>query len=140
MWSTCGEGSQADVAAANGGTDAGWILLDDLLTDPGVALGEYRIPACEAGVNLLEGSSVEGASTDDPAYSLAAGLLTAELNLSVGAETCPAVEEAVVAGHVILASLGFDGEGRYLAEPGVAASAGSVIELLGAYNAGELCR
>lgn len=39
VWNSCAEGNKADVAAANGGRAAGWIILDDLLADPGIQLG-----------------------------------------------------------------------------------------------------
>jgi hypothetical protein len=78
----------------------------------------------------------------DSIYRLAATLLTAELNLSAGAETCPAAEEAVLGGHHILANAGFDGgghTGESLSEE-VAAAVPRTVALLRAYNRGELCR
>jgi hypothetical protein len=40
-------------------------------------------------------------------------LLTAQLNLAVGAEYCPAVDEAVRAAQLLLVSRDFDGTGSY---------------------------
>jgi hypothetical protein len=53
MWSTCGDNSQADLAAANRGREAGWYLVDDFLENPGIAVGEYSLTSCDAVVDLL---------------------------------------------------------------------------------------
>jgi hypothetical protein len=142
LWNACAEGNKADVARANGGRAAGWVLLDDLLADPGIQLGDYPVTTCEEGVVLLQRRNSAGEETGDPIYGLAAALLAAELNLNVGAETCPSAEEALLGGHLVLASTGFDGTGEY-----PAATSGELsdlipklVELLTAYNIGELCR
>lgn len=141
VWSTCGEGSQAETAIANGGRAKGWILVDDLLADPGVELGRVRLRTCEEAVSLLDGRTLRGASTTDLAYRLATETLTAELNLSAGAESCTAAEGAVRVARLLLSSMGFTGLGAYF--PGEERKRGrtdEAIELLGAYNAGTLCR
>jgi hypothetical protein len=43
---SCAEDNRADVAAANGGREAGWIILDDLLQDPGILLGGLSVETC----------------------------------------------------------------------------------------------
>ena len=139
-WSSCGPDSQAEVAAANGGREAGWIILDDLLADPGIQIGDYRLPACEQGVALLQGRTAAGAETNDPVYALARQLLAAELNLNAGAESCPAAEEAVLGAHLVLASVGFQGSGAYSPQEEVAAALPQLSELLTDYNSGALCR
>ena len=53
VWNACAEENKADVAVANGGREAGWILLDDLLADPGILLGDLAVEACEQGLRLL---------------------------------------------------------------------------------------
>jgi hypothetical protein len=84
LWNSCAEGNKADIARANGGRAAGWVILDDLLDDPGILLGA-----------LLRARDADGVErTGDVAYDLAA-----QLNLAVGAEFCPAI---------------FDGSGAYL--------------------------
>ena len=42
-WNTCTGGNQANTAAANGGPDAGWYILDDLLNDPGFTIGVLEL-------------------------------------------------------------------------------------------------
>lgn len=139
-WSSCGDDSQAATAAANGGRAAGWILVDDLLDDPGIALGDYVVPTCPEAVDLLERAD-DALTTEDPANALAGQLLTAELNLNVGAETCPAAEEVVVAGHVVLSEVDFRGPGIRRDDPVLASDGPArITELLAAYNRGELCR
>ena len=142
LWNTCAPENRADVAAANGGREAGWILLDDLIADPGIQLGDHPVTTCEEGLALLQGRTAAGEETGDPVYGLAAQLLTAELNLGTGAETCPIAEEAILGGHLVLADAGFDGSGEYAAATSgeVADAIPRLVELLVAYNSGELCR
>jgi len=144
IWNSCAEGNQADVAAANGGREAGWLIMDDLLDAPGIWLGDLVINTCEQGLPFLQGQDADGAEKpDDAAYRMASRLMAAQLNLAVGAGYCPAVDQAVRAGQLLLVSLGFDGTGDYLS-PGQAPDdreeALFLVEQLGLYNAGQLCR
>lgn len=140
LWNGCAPGNRAETAAANGGREAGWIIMDDLLADPGLLLGERAVATCEDGVRLLQGAS---GPADDVASLLAAQLLAAQLNLAVGAEYCPAVEAAVTRAQLLLVGAGFDGAGTGLG-PGADAEeselALSLTEQLAQYNAGALCR
>jgi len=141
LWNTCAPENRADMAAANGGREARFIMLDDLLTIPGIQLGNYQVTTCEGGLSLLQGHTVEGNQTTDPVYGLASALLAAELNLNAGAETCPIAEEAVVGGHLVLSQIGFNGTGEYVG--GISDEINNAIprlvELLQGYNRGELC-
>ena len=133
-WSTCGENSQAALAEANGGREAGWVLLDDLIVEPGLALGDYAIRSCRQGVAVLE------ARPRDPAYALATQVLAAQANLSVGAESCRAAEGALAVANALLSSLAFDGAGRYLTARSQGASVvKEATTVLTSYNAGTLC-
>ena len=51
-WNTCTGGGQADTAAANGGPEAGWYILDDLLNYPGYTIGILELDGedCEIAV------------------------------------------------------------------------------------------
>lgn len=141
IWSTCGENNQSAVAAANGGREAGWILLDDLLKNPGITVGDFAVATCEQGVNLFKARMAVGTLSDDPIYRLASEMLTAEVNLSTGSESCKAVEGALRIGHALLSSLGFDGSGEYLlAESKELRVAREVTTLLASYNTGTLCQ
>jgi hypothetical protein len=141
LWNACAEENRADVARANGGRAAGWILMDDLLEDPGIQLGDHPVTTCQEGLALLRGRTTAGKETGDPIYGLAAALLAAELNLNAGAETCPIAEEAVLGGHLVLARVGFDGRGETAATSGeIADAVPRLVELLVAYNSGALCR
>jgi hypothetical protein len=133
MWSTCGENSQAATAEQNGGRDAGWVLVDDLLADPGLALGGQPVSSCEQAVGILLGSDGSDAEV------LASQSLTAELNLSVGAESCPAAEGVVQAARTVLGSPGAtDASGPRLRDDQVEL-ARELSTLLAIYNAGGLC-
>lgn len=142
VWNTCAEENRAALAAENGGRAAGWFLMDDLLEDPGIQLGNYKVMTCEEGLSLLQGDTTAGEAIDDPIYALASQLLAAELNLNVGAETCPIAEEAVVGGHLVFSEAGFNGEGEYAVSISgeIASAIPRLIELLTGYNLGELCR
>lgn len=131
------------MAAANGGREAGWIILDDLLADPGMLVGHYAVETCEEGVNILDALDAAGeVRAGDAAYQLATQLLAAQLNLAVGAEFCLTVQDAVQAGQLLLMSVEFDGAGNYLG-PGDACDdrqlALFLAGQLAAYNAGALC-
>jgi hypothetical protein len=142
IWNSCAPDNKADVAAANGGREAGWILLDDLLADPGIQVGDYLLESCQGSLSLLESREQNGEIQDEPAYQLAAQLLTAELNLSSGAETCPIAEEAVVGGHILLADMSFNGQGNYadVLSNETLEAISTILELLEAYNNGQLCQ
>jgi hypothetical protein len=143
-WNSCTQDNKAEVAAANGGREAGWVILDDLIENPGILLGELSVTSCLMGVNLLLGQDITGSNpAGDPAYILAGELLTAQLNLAVGAEYCPAVDEAVKAGQLLLISRGFDGTGTYfeLMESSTERETAEIlVEQLAEYNAGILCK
>jgi hypothetical protein len=144
QWNACAPDNRADIAAANGGREEGWIILDDLLLDPGILLGQLHVESCQQGINLLDTLDLDGQRrSGDPVYELAQSLLVAQLNLAAGAEYCPAVDEAVRTGQQLLLSLGFDGRGEYseaLQGQELGETAAFLVEQLGAYNLGALCR
>ena len=132
VWSTCGEGSRAEEAEANGGAAAGWPILDDFIWDPGISVGDYQSRSCAGTVALLEAGSGSG-------FDIVAALVVAtDLNLNSGAENCPAADQSVRAAHLALASLEYAGPGTVTVEPGTAIF--QLIDLLTAYNSGDLCR
>ncbi len=147
-WNTCSGGNQADVAAANGGPAEGWYLLDDILNSPGITLGDYMLSAgdCTSAVRILNKSDVKNGKkrARDAAYELASQLLAAKLNHAAGAETCSAVQDAILAGDNLLSAIGFDGSGSYL-EPkhknkaDQRQAALNLADTLDRYNNGELC-
>ncbi len=138
-WSTCGDGSQADVARQNGGRSAGWILLDDLLADPGLALGDQILATCEEAIAAL--SPGAGIAPEDPVDALARQALTAELNLSAGAESCEAADKIVRFAQLLLSAIGYDASGPARSpdarEQVLVSEARSA---LADYNTGTLCR
>jgi hypothetical protein len=140
VWNSCASDNRADLAAANGGRDAGWVLVDDLLANPGIALGDHLLTSCDESLALLEGQKASGEETGDPIYALSAELLAAELNLNVGAESCPAAEEAVLAAHILLSSNDFDGQSSSPLDSEAGGALNRITDLLSAYNSGILCR
>lgn len=143
LWNSCAEGNQAETAKANGGREAGWIILDDLLADPGILVGDLQVETCQQGVNLLQGQDLQGNDRqNDPAYTLAAELMTAQLNLAVGSEDCTAANQAVQATQLLLLSLSFNGTQGYLGPPVANQDRETALFLadqLAMYNSGELC-
>jgi hypothetical protein len=144
LWNSCAPDNRAAQAAANGGRAAGWVILDDLLLDPGILLGPLQVASCQEGINLLSASDLDGqARSDDPTYQVAQALLSAQLNLAIGAELCPAVDESVRAGQVLLLAVDFNGRGDYadlLESKELGEVAVFLIEQLGMYNRGALCK
>lgn len=138
-WNTCAPDNRAAEAEANGGRAAGWLLIDDVLADPGIGLGDHLLATCEESVALLQGLNGADGETSDPALELAGHLLAAELNLTAGAETCPVADEAVVGAHLLLSTAGFDGLSTSPLDAEFGGAAPQLIDLLEAYNAGELC-
>jgi hypothetical protein len=143
-WNTCVEGNQSAMAKANGGRAAGWTLLDDLLADPGILMGLEQVKTCEQAAAILQDQPAAGEDeTHSAFYRLAAELLTAQLNLAVPAETCPAVEQAVQAGQLLLISAGYGGNESPLAPKDPVQDgqlADFLTDQLTEYNAGQLCR
>lgn len=150
-WSTCTGGRQVETAAKNGGTAAGFFLLDDILADPGITVGLYTIPATEQGcieaVRLLSKSDrVTGKNkAGDAAYTLTAQLIAALANFAAGAEKCATIEQAVADAQALLVSISFTGTGDYLG-PKVKgqlankrAQALSLAAILDQYNNGLAC-
>lgn len=145
LWNTCAAENQAAMAKANGGRAAGWILVDDLLADPGMFIAGTPVASCAQAVSLLQGNSLAGEPrTDDPGFSLATQLLTAQLNLEASAESCLGVVDAVLGAQALLGKLGFDGEQVLLGPGNPAESQRAEVALyltaLQQYNVGELCR
>lgn len=135
-WSSCGEDSRAATAAANGGREAGWIIVDDLISDPGVVLGGHTVTNCDEAVAILD------ASRTDALSSLARQLLTAMLNRLAGSESCGGADETIAVAGDILASQEYRGPEGDLMELDSEAteSLERLGELLAFYNSGELCR
>lgn len=143
IWNTCAKGNQSEAARNNGGREAGWVLMDDLFTDPGILIGALVMESCEQGVNILQARDLQGNEMkNDAAYSLAAQLLVAQLNLAVGSTYCPASDQAVNEAQSLLLELNFDGTGAYLGPPLAnlqIEKAQSLARQLANYNAGALC-
>jgi hypothetical protein len=127
MWSGCdGSGSGA------GDT----VLMVDLLSDPGITLGNEPVDDCSRAVDVLEGLGSE----QGPILDLAAQLLTAELNISSGAVRCPAIDQATTAAQLTLQQVGFDWEEPSSLADDVLVGAQDLTEALASYNLGELCQ
>jgi hypothetical protein len=134
----------ATTARANGGRAAGWTLVDDLLADPGIWLGPVKVETCEQALRLLNGRNLDDREVPgDPTYPLVAELLTAQLNLEAGAESCLAAVQAVLGTHALLRDVRFDGRNvtSALAGPTTQRDDAEVFRIsLHLYNRGDLCR
>jgi hypothetical protein len=143
-WNQCTGGGQAAVADKNGGADAGFFLVEDLLPQQ---IGDFDVTLCTQAVKILSKQDQSGKSkANDAAYELAAQLLAAKLNLAAGAETCTAVQTAVAQGQALLANdVSFTGSGDYLGPKVKGAlltlrnQALSLATTLDRYNNGNLC-
>ena len=160
-WSACTGGNQIQVAAKNGGPDAGWYTLDDLLNNPGFTIGKMILNGvynddqfkfdspqhndCVEAVRILDKSDAKTGKkmASDAAYNLATALLAAELNLAAGAENCSQVQSAVSSAQTLLFNINFTGTGSYLPSKGgnqtLRNQATALAYTLDQYNNGLLC-
>lgn len=158
-WNTCTGGRQAMNAAANGGWENGFWLLDDVL-NPAVGGGIIwddilvdakivNINSCEYAVEILDQRRVtlNGIVGDgkklasDPARTLAMHLLAAQLNFGAGACTTPEVLDAALQAETLLDKYNFCGK-RSTAYPLTKADkalALSLAKYLDNYNNGMYC-
>ena len=60
LWNACAPENNSETARLNGGHATGWILLEDLLADPGVNLGGLKIETCPQARELLQERSLSG--------------------------------------------------------------------------------
>jgi len=144
IWNTCAADNQSETAKINGGWEAGWILMDDLIADPGILIGTLQLETCQQGLNLLQSKNMQNIDMkNDVAYTLAAQLFGAQLNLATGSEYCPALDQVIYEAQMLLLELNFDGTGGYLSPPQAGQNrekAEAALEQLTSYNTGELCR
>jgi hypothetical protein len=148
-WNTCTSGNQATTAAKNGGAAAGFFLLNDLLpqtlsTGDANTADDFKVTTCAQGVKILNKQDLSGNNkSSDAAYSLAAQLLAAKLNLAAGAETCSSVQTAVMDAQTLLDNLNFNGTGSYLPsntnKVALRNTALNLASTLDKYNNGDLC-
>ena len=111
-WNRCTGGNQAATAQKNGGAAAGFFLVEDLLPQLDRRLLRHELPA--GGQAALEAGPGGKNKSSDAAYELGAQLLAARFNLAAGAETCTAVQQAVLDGQTLLDRINFTGSGDYL--------------------------
>jgi hypothetical protein len=139
-WNRCTGGNQAATAAKNGGAAAGFFLVEDLLPQ---LIGDFTVTSCQQAVKLLSKQEQSGKSkSSDAAYELGAQLLAARFNLAAGAETCLAVQQAVLDGQTLLDGISFTGSGDYLGSKSKDARRAQALSLaatLDRYNNGNLC-
>jgi uncharacterized repeat protein (TIGR01451 family) len=142
-WNRCTGGNQAAVAAANGGPDAGWYILENLLPQ---TIGDMTVDTCLKGVRLLGSLDLSGRNkANDAAYNLASQLLAAQLNEDAGAEWCPVAAAAVLDGQALLDQINFAGSGDYLGpkvKGALLAKRNQALQLantLDQYNNGNIC-
>lgn len=144
LWNSCAPDNRAEMARGNGGREAGWFLVDDLLDDPGVYLGDLQVESCRQAVELLQSRSISGEDrSDDVAFTLAAELTASQLNLGAKAESCQVADEAVLGSQALLKSLGFDGHKVVIGVGNPTSSRAEVerfLTILQEYNRGKLCR
>jgi hypothetical protein len=139
-WNRCTSGNQAATAQKNGGAAAGFFLVEDLLPQ---LIGDVSVTTCQQAVKLLSKQDQSGRNkASDAAYELGAQLLAARFNLAAGAQTCPAVQQAVLEGQTLLDQIGFIGSGDYLGSKSKdvrRTQALSLAATLDSYNNGNLC-
>jgi hypothetical protein len=158
-WNTCTGGNQQYTAAANGGWEQGFWLLDDVL-DPNIGGGiiwddiltdefEFTIDRCEVAVDILDKRRVDEPEVvgdgrkvaSDPLHNLATHLLAAQLNFGAGACTTQEVLDAALEAEELLDKYNFDGDGHDILKKKDAdvQLANDLANYLDRYNNGEFC-
>ncbi len=139
-WNRCTSGNQSSTAANNGGAAAGFFLVEDLLPQ---LIGDFTATRCQHAVKLLSKQDQAGKNrASDAAYELGAQLLAARFNLAAGAETCFAVQPAVLDGQMLLDGINFASSGEYLSSKSKSVRRPQALALAGTldrYNSGSLC-
>jgi Domain of unknown function DUF11/Right handed beta helix region/Prealbumin-like fold domain len=137
-WNRCTGGGQAKTADANGGAANGFFLVEDLLPQ---LVGDLTVDTCAKAVSVLDKSSPDDKKrANDAAYELAAQLLAARFNLAAGAETCSAVQTAVLDAQALLDTINFTGMGSYLTKASTNRTrALNLAGTLDGYNNANLC-
>jgi CSLREA domain-containing protein len=139
-WNRCTGGNQSATAQKNGGAAAGFFLVEDLLPQ---TIGDFTVTSCQQAVKLLSKQDQDARSkSSDAAYELSAQLLAARFNLAAGAETCLAVQQAVLDGQTLLDQISFTGSGDYLGSKSKdprRSQALSIAATLDRYNNGNIC-
>jgi hypothetical protein len=134
-WSSCTGGNQFAKAP-----EKGMETLDGNLPQ---LIGDFDVDTCQEGVQVLSRKDNSGKNkSNDAAYSLAAQLLAAKLNVSAGAGTCGEALDAIADGQQLLVDIGFTGNGDYLGPKANATLRAQALELAGildSYNNNTLC-
>ncbi|HOI79422.1 MAG TPA: T9SS type A sorting domain-containing protein, partial [Petrimonas sp.] len=115
-WNTCTGGGQAKTALANGGWQAGYWLLNDVLNNPGITLGSLVLKSCTDAVNILDMRDLKSTKkmSSDAAYTLACHLTAYRCNEAAGAYGCSYAGKTAAAADALLIKIGFNGTGSYL--------------------------
>jgi hypothetical protein len=142
-WSSCASshGKQKPVLdqtlaqAEPGGITIGILTLHGSIASPNSA------PDCSKAVNLLNKTTIDGKKklASDPAFSLAAQLLGAKLNVVAGAGVCPAAENAIKSAQSLLEAISFNGLTHKPMTSSQITQARSLETTLNNYNNNLLC-
>jgi hypothetical protein len=166
-WNTCTGGGQQFTAAANGGYEEGFWLLEDVL-DPSISTGivwddilgdsfTFTIDTCEVAVDILDKREVADPAivadgkkkASDPLHNLATHLLAAQLNF--GASACipdftvdpslPDIQQVALQAETLLDQYDFDGNDheKLNKKSDDATLANYLAALLDNYNNGMYC-
>ena len=164
-WNTCTGGGQAASAAANGGWEAGFWLLDDVLV-PTIGGGivwddilpdsfTFPITECDDAVKILDDRDIvtDKKMSSDPGFTLAKHLFAAELNWGAGA-CVPydpttgvgtpvygdmTIVQVAIEAEKLLDGIDYDGVDASGIKKGDAALALSLAKVLDQYNNGMFC-
>jgi hypothetical protein len=140
-WNRCTGGGQAANAARQGGWQNGYWLLEDVLANPGVTIGNLTVLTCADGVKILDQRDLKSNKkmASDAAYTLAMHLMAFKLNQAAGAYSCAAATDAAMKADALLISINYTGYGSYLKSSNpLYAKALKMAKLLDNYNNNQL--
>jgi hypothetical protein len=144
-WNSCTGGNQVRVAAQNGGSANGYWLLDDVLGQGSITIGNLTLTAndCVRAVRVLDKSDVvtNRKRSTEPLFNLATHLFAATLNFGANATSCSGATSAATAAQTLLAKYGWNGTGsRASLTSSDSSLANSLANTLDSYNNGNLCQ
>lgn len=116
-------------------------VLDETLAKGAILIGDLLVDTCTEAVRILDKSTVTTGKkmSSDPAFSLAAQLLAAKLNVQAGAGVCPAAVAAINDAQALLDAVDFDGNTHKKLTAAQASQANSLASTLDRYNNNKLC-
>ena len=106
-----------------------------------ILIGDLHVDTCQVAVRVLNKSTVKAGKkmASDPAFSLAAQLLAAKLNVAAGVTICTSAATAINSAQALLDTVDFNGNTHRTMSSGQKSPANTLAASLDRYNNNLLC-